>query len=662
MLNEHERVQNSMGRLVGKYVSDEGGLGIPTYLARFDHEAKRLVATEPEAARSRSQTPTQQQIIVKEEERRFLQALRDYEKNAKPKYKTGLDIDGKHTLAEVWKILDRAVEKYEDADKVGIWGRVRRAFRGLGQNGQAIQQWLGVVPSESNYLSVVCGGFKLILGAAERMKDIRDAALAGVHDIPVLLNGAQRVLGIYTNSQRLGVLSDALYAATLTSLGHILHYIGRNVIGKTFAAVFKQTSFQKDLKQSLDDMQKCRDDFNEEVRICGIEMQGQMEKMMQAASNNTENIQADLLLMQRFMFVAHNEYVRTQELVHEEAVTLRESMASMRAAQEKQQATMDRVVGMMMSNPLLNTEAVAMNQPLDGAHVPLLCFAVNSPHKPTGQEYSPGELRRIVLSRLDYDAKRMQTDVQENYEYGTTMPLNQQDRCVYVLTSVDLVSWIKFPTSRILVVNGNLHSTQFRSPLSFLSARLVYTLDLLREGSPKGKDEIAAVHFFCGEHADRGDKMNTAAAIINNLLAQLLLSFKHIDLASLIKLGDFQSDNLDAVCKRFKRVLKLLPSTAVVFCVIDNLPFYLADENTSEDAQALLRWLIRLTNRQRKSQDVSGGGCTFKLLLTAAVQYMDPETSALADDEVLNIPVTVPQTGGFTDMKWEMGVGAELSA
>jgi hypothetical protein len=256
----------------------------------------------------------------------------------------------------------------------------------------------------------------------------------------------------------------------------------------------------------------------------------------------------------------------------------------------------------------------------------------------------------------------MQTDVQENYEYGTTMPLNQQDRCVYVLDSVDLVSWIKFPTSRILVVNGNMHSTQFRSPLSFLSARLVYTLDSLREGCPNGKDEIAAVHFFCGEHADRGDKMNTAAAIINNLLAQLLLSFKHIDLASLIKLGDFQSDNLDAVCKRFKRVLKLLPSTAVVFCVIDNLPFYLADENTSEDAQALLRWLIRLTHRLRKSQDISGGGCTFKLLLTAAGQYMDPETSALADDEVLNIPVTVPQTGGFTDMKWEMGVGAELSA
>jgi hypothetical protein len=53
MLNEHERVQNSMGRLIGKYVSDEEGLGIPTYLARFDHDAKRLVATEPEAAKSK---------------------------------------------------------------------------------------------------------------------------------------------------------------------------------------------------------------------------------------------------------------------------------------------------------------------------------------------------------------------------------------------------------------------------------------------------------------------------------------------------------------------------------------------------------------------------------------------------------------------------------
>ncbi|OJJ46458.1 hypothetical protein ASPZODRAFT_166711, partial [Penicilliopsis zonata CBS 506.65] len=109
--------------------------------------------------------------MVVEEEQKFLQKLRDYEKTAKPKYRTGINVDGMHTLAKVWEVLDQAVDNYEKGDKAGVWSRVRRAFRGLGNNGEAIQQWLGLVPSGSNYMSTVCGGIKIIIGAAERMKD-----------------------------------------------------------------------------------------------------------------------------------------------------------------------------------------------------------------------------------------------------------------------------------------------------------------------------------------------------------------------------------------------------------------------------------------------------------------------------------------------------------
>ncbi|KAL2787515.1 hypothetical protein BJX66DRAFT_283241 [Aspergillus keveii] len=121
IFKEQERVQASTGALIGRYASDEeGGLGIPTSLARFDHQAQRLVVTNSEAANPNSETTTtmttQQQLVIKEEEQRFHQALRDYEKNVKLKYRTGLDIDGKHTLAEVWEILDKAIEKYENAD------------------------------------------------------------------------------------------------------------------------------------------------------------------------------------------------------------------------------------------------------------------------------------------------------------------------------------------------------------------------------------------------------------------------------------------------------------------------------------------------------------------------------------------------------------------
>ena len=99
-----------------------------------------------------------------EEEKLFLQAMLDYERDAKDKYKTGIKVDEMHTMAQVWQALDEIAEKYEKGDnKQSIWGRVRLAFRKLGEHGTAFEGWLGLLPTESYYLSTICGGIKLIL-------------------------------------------------------------------------------------------------------------------------------------------------------------------------------------------------------------------------------------------------------------------------------------------------------------------------------------------------------------------------------------------------------------------------------------------------------------------------------------------------------------------
>jgi hypothetical protein len=53
VLKEDERVQNSVGIIIGKYFSDEEhGLGLPASLALFDHESQQFVVAKPEAAKS----------------------------------------------------------------------------------------------------------------------------------------------------------------------------------------------------------------------------------------------------------------------------------------------------------------------------------------------------------------------------------------------------------------------------------------------------------------------------------------------------------------------------------------------------------------------------------------------------------------------------------
>lgn len=89
--------------------------------------------------------------------------MREYEKTAKQKYRTGINPDNKHTTSEVEAIVKEAINKYQTEDTRGFWGKIRLACRKLGDGSEAIQGWLGLLPTQSEYLSVVCGGLKLIL-------------------------------------------------------------------------------------------------------------------------------------------------------------------------------------------------------------------------------------------------------------------------------------------------------------------------------------------------------------------------------------------------------------------------------------------------------------------------------------------------------------------
>lgn len=104
---------------------------------------------------------------VQTQEDRFKAAMREYENSAKQKYKTGVNVDDNHNVDQLWQVIDKAVDEYESKGQDGVWGKIRIGFRKLGDGSEAIQGWLGLLPTESHYLSVVCGGLKLILKVIE---------------------------------------------------------------------------------------------------------------------------------------------------------------------------------------------------------------------------------------------------------------------------------------------------------------------------------------------------------------------------------------------------------------------------------------------------------------------------------------------------------------
>jgi hypothetical protein len=60
--------------------------------------------------------------------------------------------------------MDNASELYNDVP--GRWGKIRKGLRKFGKTNAAFAAWAELLPSQSEYVSVLCGGLKLIFGVS----------------------------------------------------------------------------------------------------------------------------------------------------------------------------------------------------------------------------------------------------------------------------------------------------------------------------------------------------------------------------------------------------------------------------------------------------------------------------------------------------------------
>ena len=158
---------------------------------------------------------------------RFASALEYYENTADPKYKTDVSLQGvNHTWEEVIDEVNLIAGQYKD--KSGFWAKIRRSLRKCGENSQAFAGWLELLPSDSEYFSIICGGLKLIIKAAARLKDVRESIFDAIAKIPTLLSNTKLVQGIFGQSKELHMASSALYVSTLAALDHIVTWFRQN--------------------------------------------------------------------------------------------------------------------------------------------------------------------------------------------------------------------------------------------------------------------------------------------------------------------------------------------------------------------------------------------------------------------------------------------------
>ena len=188
------------------------------------------------------------------ETQHFREATTAYENAAAaadPKYKAIVDWAHVHTWEEVLDVVDKAAESHNE--KSSVWGKVRKSFRSVGNNHKVFATWMNLLPTQSQYASIVCGGLKVILGvclsglisrlqidvfqAASRLKTLREEAYTALTQIPSVLERTGGILKIFRASVQLHRCSSALYIAILATLEHMFQYYKTNSASQSISLV-----------------------------------------------------------------------------------------------------------------------------------------------------------------------------------------------------------------------------------------------------------------------------------------------------------------------------------------------------------------------------------------------------------------------------------------
>ncbi|KAK4220519.1 hypothetical protein QBC38DRAFT_526643 [Podospora fimiseda] len=581
----------------------------------------------------------------------------------KKKYKTGINPDEQHTIRQLESLVSEAIQKHQDGESKGAWGKVNLACRKLSEGKDNIEGWPGLLPSENNYLSIVSGGLKLILKAAARITKVRDRVLEALQQIPTILNSAQRVLNIYHDSAKLKELSKAFYISTLSVLGHILNYIRRKASRNLMKVVFQPGSFQEELFQKLEQLTKDRNAFNEEADLCQKEMLDNLGKVIQQDNHEAKEERAR---MEYLLRLAAFEQGRANRVIGEmlEAIKRRQSeigkaVDGIKTAVTEPSNILPMLLKLLQGGDGVQGFAISMHN----SNTPT--STQTKKKKPSPPKPSASQIRKSILSSLCYSPTTSKTDLFTLLSLGPLLPRLDQDRSLHLINSPLLHSWISNPNCASLLINSNYFPiSKTRSAISFVTARLSYALEQLHQ--KENRKDIIPLYFFSGLHYSGDEEWENPAGVVNSLLAQVLSKCRDVNLTSVydvteeIDCHDI-SEMMDLLERAIKEIFR--DGNKTIFVIVAGLSFWLdsIEEETRKDAEELVSRLMKLGEKKKSKK----GKGVVKVLLSAAgrFHFNDGIQSEVGENVmVLDLPVKLPPTGGFTNMKWEVGVGRCMEA
>ncbi|XXG99266.1 hypothetical protein Hte_005603 [Hypoxylon texense] len=253
------------------------------------------------------------------------------------------------------------------------------------------------------------------------------------------------------------------------------------------------------------------------------------------------------------------------------------------------------------------------------------------------------KLRNDLLQDLAYEKRLINDDCQDILDirkgFGTRL---DTDRIISAQSSSQLQAWLSINDSSLLLVEGGC-STSSNSEISYVAAQVVESvLELSKNSSTV---PIMPLAFFCSQHRNRRrDVYGRPQGLAKALLSQLIDQFTGLSSEELQACqNNLDTDDIESICKVFRRIMKKLPSNWIVVLVLEGIDIMMEDKTRDQ-----LRYITQSLVRTHGGKHAA----TLKFLFTCTTSSR-PIDDLFQEWDVLRIPRVLSSPGSYRGLLWK---------
>ncbi|KAK7449876.1 hypothetical protein Landi51_05593 [Colletotrichum acutatum] len=502
------------------------------------------------------------------------------------------NIRGTHSWDEVVKQIQEAKTSYE-SKAAGKSGMATKAGRFISDHAKYVDPWVALIPS-SDYSSVVSGGLKFVLGAANAQANIRTKIIGAIERLPDDLETTRECLARFDQAlnqyywEALQMKALNLYVGILTAIEAMLAWLDQHAFKKMLKSLMLQDNYGLKVAEYVENIKKYSVDLRQFASECAEFAVVQTFKtakeikpfVEEAFVNSVRNFEQGrrtegTVQSMTAAVVAHGS---TLALLSDENNALRsialESDWKL-ANLEREFANFRAVQGAILEGQqqmMLLSQQQA--QQMSSSQQAFLRWPQQAPQQTQ-------LTRQHLQARLDVSIQRIEWSLESVRSIGRVEGISGSD-LVKKLTQIrKFRAWMQSNQSQVLLLRI-YEPGKLITPLSSVCSSLLASL--------KDLEPTVTLHYFCG--ILRKDSEQGRFHLLRSLIVQLLEKFPAEQAFAMDVDYARQSEwGFNVLRQLFETALLSMPG-AVIFCVIDGCS-RCTDEDELQDTMHYLLWVCQ---------------------------------------------------------------------